>query len=190
VPANLDVQFRVWNAERQTISDWYTPLAPGGDTKATVDLATGGSYVLEVRDGRDDARAIEPYTLQVTFTPSQDRGEPNNSMGTATPLKLGATVKGTILPKGDVDWYRVSTPRPGDLVINITDSPPNLAMTVRVWNTDKQAISQWFTPLAKGGNTTAKIGLPQAGEYFLEVRSGGDDSRAIAPYTLTTNMAP
>jgi hypothetical protein len=190
VPANLDVQFRVWNAERQVISDWYAPLAPGGDTKATVDLPTGGSYVLEVRDGRDDARAIEPYTLQVTFTPSQDRGEPNNSMGTATPLKLGATVQGTILPKGDVDWYRVSTPRPGDLVIHITDSPPNLDMIVRVWNTDKQVISQWFTPLAKGGNTTAKVGLPQAGEYFLEVRDGGDDARAIAPYTLTTSMAP
>ncbi|HSX77520.1 MAG TPA: hypothetical protein VLQ80_02950, partial [Candidatus Saccharimonadia bacterium] len=70
------------------------------------------------------------------------------------------------------------------------DSPPNLDMIVRVWNTDKQVISQWFTPLAKGGNTTAKVGLPQAGEYFLEVRDGGDDARAIAPYTLTTSMAP
>jgi Caspase domain len=190
VPANLAVQFRVWNAERQVISDWYTPLAPGGDTKATVDLPTGGSYVLEVRDRRDDVRAIEPYTLQVTFTPTQDRGEPNNSIGTATPLKLGATVQGTILPKGDVDWYRVSTPRPGELVITITDVPPNLDIIVRVWNADKQAISQWFTPLAKGGNTTGKVGLPQAGEYFLEVRDGGDDDRAIAPYTLTTSMAP
>jgi Caspase domain/Bacterial pre-peptidase C-terminal domain len=190
VPANLAVQFRIWNAERQVISDWYTPLAPGGDTKATVDLATGGSYVLEVRDRRDDARAIEPYTLQVTFTPTQDRSEPNNSIGTATPLKLGATVQGTILPKGDVDWYRVSTPRPGELVIHITNSPPNLDMIVRVWNADKQVLSQWFTPLAKGGNTTAKVGLPQASEYFLEVRDGGDDDRASAPYTLTTSMAP
>jgi hypothetical protein len=75
-------------------------------------------------------------------------------------------------------------------VIHITNSPPNLDMIVRVWNTDKQVISQWFTPLAKGGNTTAKVGLPQAGEYFLEVRDGGDDARAIAPYTLTTSMAP
>ena len=128
VPAHLDVQFRVWNAERQVVSEWYAPLAPGGDTKATVDLPTSGSYVLEVRDGRDDARAIEPYTLQVTFTPTQDLSEPNNSMGTATPLKLGATVKGTILPKGDVDWYRVSSPRPGELMIHLADSPPSLDM--------------------------------------------------------------
>ena len=75
VPANLDIHFPGVDAERQVMSDWYAPLAPGGDTKATVDLPTGGSYVLEVHDGRDDARAIEPYLLQVTFTPTQDRGK-------------------------------------------------------------------------------------------------------------------
>ena len=96
----------------------------------------------------------------MTFTPTQDRGEPNNSIGTATPLKLGAPVQGTILPKGDVDWYRVSTPRPGELLMTFTDVPPNLDLIVRVWNADKQVVSQWFTPLAKGANTTAKVGLP------------------------------
>ena len=68
--------------------------------------------------------------------------------------------------------------------------PANLDIDVRVWNADKQVTSQWFTPLAKGGNTTAKVGLPQAGEYFLEVRDGGDADRAITPYTLKTSMAP
>ena len=75
-------------------------------------------------------------------------------------------------------------------MVNITQSPPNLDMIVRAWNADKQVISQWFTPLAKGGNTTTKIGLPQAGEYFLEVRDGSDNGRAITSYTLTTSMAP
>lgn len=68
--------------------------------------------------------------------------------------------------------------------------PANLDVQFQVWNADKQVISQWFTPLAKGGNTTARAGLPQAGEYFLEVRDGGDDDRAITSYTLTTSMAP
>ena len=188
VPPELDVSFRLWNAEKHAITNWYNPLKAGGDATATLDLKYPGRYALEVRDGRDDARSIDPYTLHLAFTPTQDLYEPNDSFGTASPIKLGAPVRGTILPRGDADWYRISTQRPGDLFIRITGIPPDLDIVVRAWNTEKHTISGWQSPLNKGGDTQGTVVLPAAGDYLLEVRDGRDDGRSIRPYTLRAGM--
>ena len=103
VPANLDVNFRVWTGEKATLTGWFAPLAEGGDNQASVDLPAPGAYVVEMRDGRDDNRSIQPIDLQFAFTPSVDAYEPNGGFGTAAPLALGQSIEGTILPKGDSD---------------------------------------------------------------------------------------
>ena len=188
VPENLDIHFRLWNSDKAYISGWYAPLAAGGENRAVLDLAEPGSYVLEVRDGRDDNRSLDPYALALAFTPTRDRLEPNNSFGAATPLKLGAPVSATILPKGDSDWYRLSVPRPGDLNVTITGSAANLDLVFRVWNADKAYISSWFAPLAMGGDSQGNVALPSAGVYMIEVRDGHDDERSVQAYTLRASM--
>jgi hypothetical protein len=188
VPKDLDVVFRVWNAEHQSMTSWFAPLRAGGETEGSVDLPAAGSYVIEVRDGNNNARSIIPYALRLAFTPTKDRAEPNNTFGTSTPLKLGASLWATILPRGDVDWYRISTHRPGDMTILINESPPNLDMVVRVWNADKQAISNWLAPRTKGGDTEGRVPLPKAGEYFLEVRDSRNDERSVESYRLNASM--
>jgi hypothetical protein len=188
VPENLDMNFRVWTSDKNYYTGWHAPLAPGGENRAVVDLVAPGSYILEVRDGRDDGRSMDSYTLALAFTPTRDRLEPNNSFGAATPLKLGATVSATILPKGDADWYRLSVPQPGDLNVVITGSAPNLDINFRLWNADKAYASGWFAPLAKGGNSQGSVPLPASGEYMIEVRDGGDDDRSIQAYSLSASM--
>ena len=49
VPSTLDVQFRVWNQERTVITNWYTPLAKGGNTEGVVNLVTAGDYSRSAR---------------------------------------------------------------------------------------------------------------------------------------------
>lgn len=44
---------------------------------------------------------------------------------------------------------------------------PQLDIDVRLWNSNKDVISDWFAPLAKGGDTEALIDLPAAGVYYL-----------------------
>lgn len=48
---------------------------PGDVLQADVDFPCGGSYWLELRDGRDDATSDEPYRLALRFNPSADRSE-------------------------------------------------------------------------------------------------------------------
>ncbi len=184
VPANLDIFYRIWNSEKHTISDWTGPLKEGGDTKGFFDLAQAGDYFLEVYDSKHDNRSIEPYTLQLGFIPSRDRSEPNNSFSQASPLKIGGTITGTILPKGDNDWYRISAAWPGDLKLHISNVPENLDLHARLWNSEKHTVSNWVSPLKAGGDAEGTMPVAKAGTYFLEVRDGSNDARSTQHYTL------
>ena len=62
-------------------------------------------------------------------------------------------------------------------------------MTVRVWNEEKQTISNWIAPLRAGGETTGEIAIPKAGSYIIEVRDGRDDHRSVKPYRLIATMS-
>lgn len=188
VPADLDVQFRVWNANRDVLHNWLSPLSTGGPNVQSADLPAAGVYTLEVRDGRDDARSVEPYRLGLTFQATGDSAEPNNSFGAAARVALGSTVRATILPRGDVDWYRVDVPVAGELQIEIADVAADLDIQFRVWNANRDVARNWVAPLAKGGNSAGSVGLKEPGRYYIEVRDGRDDARSIQAYRLTARM--
>ena len=77
------------------------------------DVKAPGKYLIEVRDGHNNARSPRPYALTAALAPTADPAEPNDKLGTATPLPLGEALRASILPKADVDYYRVTLPRPG-----------------------------------------------------------------------------
>jgi hypothetical protein len=69
VPAELDVVFRVLNAERSEIQSWVAPPRAGGDTTATVAVPAAGWYWMELRDGNNDARSPAPFRVSRMFRP-------------------------------------------------------------------------------------------------------------------------
>ena len=66
-PVNLEMVYRVWNADKGVILDWQAPLRAGGDVMGIADIAEPGFYYIEVADSRDDARSPEPYTLKAVL---------------------------------------------------------------------------------------------------------------------------
>ena len=190
VDKELDMVFRVYNADYQAISNWYAPLAKGGNTEGTFDLPSGGRYYLLVSDGNNDARAIQPYRLTLDFVPTVDPFEPNNSFGHAADLGTDRTVQATILPQRDADWYTLQVPHHGELQVEAANVPANLDIVFRLWNADVQAITSWYGPLAKGGNTNAVIDIAAPGSYVLEVHDGNDDDRSVQSFSLTTRFLP
>lgn len=184
----LDLILRVWTDDKDALTGWYKPERKGADTTAVVDLPDAGHYWIEVRDNYDDARAIEPYRLTSGFTESADRFEPNNSFGKAKPLSVGSTLQATILPRGDIDWYRLDVGGETKLSVLVDQVAPELDIVVRVWNADRRAISGWFKPEAKGGNTEGSVQLPEAGRYRIEVRDNYDDARTLTPYRLKVGI--
>jgi hypothetical protein len=190
VPANLDVDFRIWNANRDVISDWFAPLARGGDTVGSFDLPAPGRYYIEMADGAYDARSVQPFTVTAVFRPAADPFEPNDRFGAATALQLDSPVQTNILPRGDTDWHYVDLPHQGQLSVAVTDVPANLAVAVRVWNANRDVVSDWFRPLARGGPTAAVVDVPAAGRYYLEVADSEGRERSIEPFTLTVTFEP
>lgn len=188
VPSNLDINFRVWNSNKETISGWFAPLARGGNTTGVVDIPVAGTYYIEVADGNGDARSIDSFFLQTLFLPAADQGEPNNVVEAATPVTLDVTIPANMLPANDADWYMLELTDAGDLHVLVTNVAPKLEIAFRLWNDEGQTISNWAYPLAAGGNTQGTIAIAEAGTYYLQVvdNRGG---RSIQPYLLRMSMA-
>ena len=65
VPLELDIHYRVYNADGGVHRNWVAPLRAGAETIETVGFKEAGVYYIEITDGKDDARSIEPYTLRI-----------------------------------------------------------------------------------------------------------------------------
>src|SRR6185295_11907883 len=131
-PDNLDLYYRVWDASHQIVRDWVAPYKKGGVTEGFADLPRPGVYFIEVVDGNNDERSVEPATLSTIFTPALDSFEPNNSFGHAAPLALDKPYRANILPQGDSDWYLVEAPSAGKFSVVIDEVDPALDVSVRL----------------------------------------------------------
>ena len=188
VAEELDIVFRVWNANKDVVSGWFAPLRKGAETVGVIQLPAGGRYYIEVRDNRDDARSIKPYRIGLTFRAAADAGEPNDSFGSAAIIEPGDTVAANILPIRDVDWYGVEVRRQGQFTVEINDVAEEMDIVFRVWNANKDVVSGWIAPLRKGAETVGSVDFPTGGKYYLEVRDSRDDACSIEPYRLTANF--
>ena len=190
VPQTLDIAMRVYNGDRTVIADWMVPPRPGGDTLAQVDLPASGEYFIEINDSYNDQGDIAHYMFETAFTPQADQYEPNNSPGLATPVSTNSEFLFNILPRGDTDWFAMTVPGAGELAVSIDEGPPDLDMTFRVWNADRQVIRDWVSAYAKGGLTEGVADMPKPGLYFIEVADAFNDQRSILPATLKTRFTP
>jgi hypothetical protein len=189
VPADLALHFRVFNGERGLHLNWVNPLRAGADAEATVDLPAAGWYYLQIAAVEESTRSADLYALTLAYQRA-DAHEPNNSFGMARPIGLGAAVQGSILPRGDQDWYMLELDAAGTLDIAVTDVPAALDVHVRVFDADGGLINNWIAPLRAGAETRGQVEVRSPGRVYLQVIDGGDDARAVEPYTLTVQRAP
>jgi hypothetical protein len=186
-PDPLDLEFRVWTANRDVTLNWVAPAAVGSDTVAAVDLGDSGRHLIEVHDRYDDAGSVLPYSLITTFDAAPDANEPNQELASSKPISLEVEVTGAIFPRGDVDWYAVTLDAPGDLAVAITSIAPELDIAARLFYPDGNGVADWLRPAAAGADTTGVIAIPAAGTYHLQVIDNNYDARSLQPYSLVVS---
>jgi hypothetical protein len=187
-PKDLDLHYRVWNADRQVIRDWVAPYSKGGLTEGFADLPQAGTYFIEVVDGANDARSVEPATLQTHFTPAKDSYEPNNSFGAASPVEAQGSWQAHILPQGDSDWFRLEAPGAGELTVGLKGVPEPLDIYFRLWDANGGA-SNWYGPAKPNGDYAVPLPVSAAGIYRLEVVDGNNDARSPLPFSVSWSFA-
>ncbi len=187
---DLDIYLRVWTADKTVLRDWFGPARHGGDVYDFADLPAPGRYFIEVTDGNRDASSPDPFDLDLSYIAQADQYEPNNGQADAAPLTPGRTVAFNILPRGDVDWFRVDVATGGELAVLIEESPENLDLHFRVWNEDREVVRAWVAPYRMGGVAEGFADLPLAGTYYIEITDGNRDERSIEHATLSTTFTP
>lgn len=189
-PKELDIHFRVLDANLSVVHNWIAAARKGGDTYGVVDLPRPGTYFIDIRDRGDDGFSIEPFDLSLAFTSQLDQFEPNNSLGAATPIAMGGEIPFNILPRYDQDWFRVTAADRGELAIEIDEAPEDLDIMFRVLDPSRAVIRNWVRAYRKGGLTEGFVDLPGPGVYYLDIRDSGDDARSIEHAVLKTRYTP
>ena len=126
--------------------------------------------------------------------PSSDEIEPNDSDDTATPLALGAAMRGKIEPETDVDRYRITVTEAGALSVMVSAVDADLALDIE---------DQSGTVVAKSdrGGARTREGVPnlgvQPGRYTAVVREikhksrrGSAEVKPAPVYELVAQMMP
>lgn len=189
-PEDLDIAYRVVNSDWNELAYWVPPYRKGGLTEGFVDFALPGTYFLEVRDGSNDGRSIEPATLKTVFTPTLGSNEPNNAFGEATPVEISGKTHAHILPRGDADWHVFYAPSAGELDVEIDEVAENLDIAFRVLNAERAEIEYWISAPRPGGVTTGTVAIPAPGWYWMELRDGNSDERSTQAFKVTRTFRP
>ena len=189
-PENLDVTYRVVNADLTELAYWVAAYRKGGLTEGAADLPRPGTYYLEVRDANNDERSIGPAVLKTIFTPTTGSNEPNNTFGEATPVEISGETTAHILPLGDGDWHVFYAPAAGELEVEIDDVPENLDVSFRVLDAERTEIQYWINAPRPGGVTTGTVSLPKAGWYWMEIRDGSNDARSPEAFVVRRSFRP
>lgn len=184
VPDELDMYARVWDLNASVVTNWVGPPRAGGVTWMDSALKAPGVYLVEIKDGSSDAATVEPYQVAFGFDPVGDTAEPNDTIGSAVLVSHPVSFKAATFPVGDVDWYAIDVPHPGELTFELTNSPDDLDMYFRVWTADNAVLKNWVGPGRKGGDAYDFADLPAPGRYYIEVKDGSSDAASPDLYDI------
>ncbi|MBS2029499.1 MAG: ABC transporter substrate-binding protein [Deltaproteobacteria bacterium] len=176
------------------------------EPEVLTNLAFGpGDLYLQVRgaarkgpDGkwtRDSENAKDPYRLTVTAAPDDGtkEHEPNNTPETATPLAPNQTLRGTIHPKKDVDFYRLdltSLPVKTTIKASVTGIlKVDVALYLYRQKEDGTLAIVQTSDSAKGDAPESITYAAEPGLYFLKVKDTKDrESNFVDSYAIRVEL--
>ncbi len=210
----------VYNSDKATVSQGqlssaadpflFHMFAPGENLVFRVGAA--GDYSIVLHSGAVKAidwgtATAQSYSLMVSATYCKDVQEPNDTLQKATPLPLGADITAyqwrlvsTAAIAGDEDWYAVTLPGPGKLMLELSDW-----VGVYNWGSDFDRLYVYasdetsigmraghdFYDWMMGDGTQTKphvteMDLSQGGVYYLRYHAGTGVS--MTPYRLKSSF--
>jgi len=176
---------------------WVSSQAVNPGDKITLEYQAqvSGFYYVRLNDAEGRAH-MEPYTLTVTggrpgfvppFVPVTSEEEPNDTLGAADPIELGASVTGAIGEQGDRDWFRFSVPAPGRLTASLDASPADLHLRLRLYSSSGNHIVTG-QPTAMGGTFSLVHDVREPDTFFLLVEDLDRNRYSEGVYRFSTSL--
>lgn len=160
--------------------EFAIPELPLGDYQLTIS-ADGYSTLdkkITIKAGETD----QLFKLEGKGRKTVRLQEPDNTPRQATTVEFATPVSGVIDNKSDIDWLKITVPRPGKLRIVM---PPHVDMQRYVQlftagNTDKYIADKGAHP----SNSLVLNHWVDKGDYFIAVQEWGNNSYSVSPYKL------
>ncbi len=168
----VDLALSLWDKDHKLIKK--TDVGAMGDGERTDMLEIEkGSYYLEVSSS-SGANVYHPYRLVLRSVPAR-RGyasEPNDNASQAVPVALGSTVRGTLSPPNEQDWFSFTIDKPAE-----ETADPRRLVRFRVTPLDGIQLeatldgsSYWLPPGGIGAEYKVTNWLVGPGEHKIAIR--------------------
>lgn len=142
-----------------------------------------GEYYILTRDWYSNFSSLKPYSFKFYFIKTEDEYEPNNTIGQATPLEFGRSYFSTIATKGDLDFYKLSIPDAGKVIIYLNDVPENIRPYIKLYRENN---AQWIDSSAgsAGSSLTMELETDSPGNSYIQVQDRYNSESSVLRYRL------
>ena len=183
-PSGVGVKLGVYPAPN---GNWLPDMSSDQTGELVVDLPKPGPYLLRVTGADSKMRSVAPYKLDLVFTPSPDKHEPNQTADKATPIEGSGSIIGTILPRGERDEYLFKAPHHGEWKIRVDTQPDGVEAKLGVYPSPN---GNWLPNMSSDQKGELVVDIPKPGPYLLRVTGADSKMRSVAPYKLDLVFTP
>ncbi len=179
-------------------------VCDGGDCtingqSVKVGAREAGSYYVAVSSGSSfsDFSYNGAYTLSVSTDTNVSGIEFEPNENSAQLLSSGDTIKGSLYGTNDIDWYAVEVSSAGSLTAKLdVDKSEYYGWSVQVKDADNNILGAFVCSSSasidcKDAGQSIKVGLQQAGTYYVQIISGSSyssfDNNGAYELTITTD---
>jgi len=144
-----------------------------------------GTYYVKVTEWGNNHFSDEDLILRITADAAVDPLEPNDRAVSARLLLPGQRARGTILPRGTSDFYRLEIDRPGTARFVVPKHGLERELVVRDDAGEVLGSSRVYA------RQILELQVPlHAGRYTAELRHWGNRAESSEPYELSFDFAP
>lgn len=175
----LRPEIKIYNADRSQLFDRYDGT-PGSSVEQPISLDPGQTIYVEVTP----YGSAGAYQLSAIGQRAYDANEPNDDELTATPLKFGDSIEGSIMDDKDADWFHVSAATKGKVSIVLENLSTTLRPDIKIYSSSKSQITEKYdgTP---GAALDFTVDVDPGKDFYVQILPYGSTGK----YRLTTRGA-
>ncbi len=188
VPEDLDVQVRFaeydeWGEKKEKFLTPFLKL-PGAFAVHEAD-----TFYAMVADRWNEHASEDSFKVKFEFIEEFDEYEPNNNRESAHKTQTGKTHKSAIFPKGEEDWFKITTDTSGYIRVTAKDVPEALDLAVCVATYDEFDPENSKTIKGKK-ELPHSVALPEPGVYYLGICDRWNENASEELFTWKADFIP
>jgi len=187
VPGSFRPSVKIYDSSHKIISQ--KGGGSGEKIALEAEIEKADRYYFMIKDWYSSFSSIEEYSFKAYFIKTMDGLEPDNAKEEATPVNFGQNYFATISTKGDSDFYKLSMPDSGKVIISLKDCPSNIRPYIKLY---KQGRNSWIDSTAgfAGTDLTMEFEVTEPSNYFIQIQDRYNSESSHLRYRLLALYIP